>query len=63
LKNYDLSKALHGREGDKFAQSYFVQNPKKRHYVFIRIEKARICDILTEEEFRQKEIKEFVDYW
>ncbi|MEW6618715.1 MAG: hypothetical protein AB1422_05125 [bacterium] len=42
---------------------YIKVDDQKRHYVFIRIEKARICDILTEEEFRQKGIKEFVDYW
>ena len=42
---------------------YIKADDQKRHYVFVRIEKTRIRDILTEEEFRQKGIKKFVDYW
>jgi hypothetical protein len=43
--------------------SYIKTEDQQRHYVFIRIEHARICEILTEEEFTQKGIKTFVEYW
>jgi hypothetical protein len=42
---------------------YIKVDDQKRHYVFIRIESARICEIITEEEFTQRGIEAFVDYW
>ena len=35
---------------------------QKRHYVFVHIENANICEILTENEFVKQNVETFVDY-
>ncbi|MCP4398508.1 MAG: hypothetical protein GY801_14580 [bacterium] len=47
-----------GRHGIPFIK---VED-QQRHHVFIRIEDATICEILTEEQFKQKDVTTFVDY-
>jgi len=42
---------------------YIKVEDQQRHYVFIRIEHARICEILTEELFTQKGVETFIEYW
>jgi len=53
------SKHTTGRSGTK----YIKTEDQSRHFVFVRIEKARIREILTEEEFEKTGIKDFVRYW
>jgi hypothetical protein len=43
--------------------AYIKVEDQQRHHVFIRIENAMICEILTEEEFLQKGITTFVEDW
>ncbi|MFH1288963.1 MAG: hypothetical protein ABII25_09770 [bacterium] len=53
------SKYTNGHKGT----TYIKTEDQKRHYVFIEIENARICKILTEEEFPKQGVKTFVNYW
>lgn len=52
------SKKTKGQYGD-----FIKVADQQRHYVFIHIKESRICEILTEKEFKQKGIKTFVKYW
>lgn len=42
--------------------AYIRVEDQKRHYVFIRIENARICAVLTEQDFTEQGPSAFVDY-
>ena len=53
------SKFTTGKDGMR----YIKTEDQSRHYVFIRIEEGRICEILTEEEFKKTGVKQFVKYW
>ena len=48
-----------GRHG----RPYIKVEDQQRHYVFIRIEEARICEIVTQAEFVQKGVETYVEYW
>jgi hypothetical protein len=43
--------------------TYIKTEDQKRHFVFIKIENAQICKILTEKEFGKQGVKTFVNYW
>lgn len=42
---------------------YIKTEDQSRHYVFVKVEDGRIFEILTEQEFREHGVDEFVDYW
>ncbi len=42
---------------------YIKTEDQKRHFVFVRIEHAQIREIFTEEEFKKRGVKTFVEYW
>ena len=46
----------------KNGMRFISTSDQKRHYVFVRIVKGRIERVMTEEEFRNTDIKDFVDY-
>lgn len=53
------SKYTSGRRGLK----YIKTEDQSRHFVFVKIENGRICQILTEQEFNKTGVKSFVNYW
>ncbi len=53
------SKHTSGRKGT----TYIKTEDQKRHFVFVRIENARISKVLTEEEFSKQGVKKFINYW
>ena len=52
------SKHTMGHKGISFIKTA----DQKRHYIFVKIVEAEICEILTEKEFKQRGIEKFVDY-
>ena len=52
------SKFTIGWKGMKYIKS----EDQIRHTVFVKIEKSKICEILSEEEFNKIGVKDFVDY-
>jgi hypothetical protein len=53
------SKYTSGRGGAQFIKT----DDQSRHYVFLRIDDGKICEILTEGEFNELGIDGFVNYW
>ena len=52
------SKYTIGRDGTK----YIKTEDQKRHFVFVRMENAKISEIISEDEFRNRGLTSFVDY-
>ncbi len=53
------SKYTAGRDGVRYIRT----DDQRRHYVFVRIDDGKICKILTEEEFKELGVDQFVNYW
>ena len=47
-----------GRDGSKYIRT----EDQSRHFVYVRIEKGRICEILTQEEFGKTGVTDVVEY-
>lgn len=41
---------------------YIKTEDQSRHVIFVRIENSKICEILSEKEFSEIEVKNFIDY-
>ena len=41
---------------------YIKPEDQRRHYVFVKTEKSKICKIMSGEEFNKIGVEEFVDY-
>jgi hypothetical protein len=52
------SKYTIGRKGMRFIKT----EDQSRHFVFVRVERGRIAEILTEEQFKKTGVTEFVEY-
>ena len=48
-----------GRNGSR----YIKTDDQRRHFVYVRIDHGRICEILTEEAFAKTGVADFVRYW
>ncbi len=48
--------------GEYKGEAYIRTEDQKWHLVFVRIENAKICEILTEDDFTKRNVKTFVDY-
>lgn len=53
------SKYTTGRNGIR----YIKTDDQSRHFVFVRIQEGRICEILTQGQFEKTGVTEFVEYW
>ena len=53
------SKHTTGRNGIR----YIKTDDQRRHPVFVRIDRGKICEIFTEEEFEKTGVTDFVEYW
>ncbi len=41
---------------------YIKADDQSRHKIFVKIENGKICEILSEEDFSETGVKDFVDY-
>ena len=47
----------------KHGLTYIKTDDQERHPVYVRIDQGRICEVLTEEEFENAGVANFVHYW